>query len=166
MCTLITFASPLPDPPQPGGALKVIRFENDGGGHSYPPGLHVFAITLNGCSCGLIRSGADWESKESRLELLRQRYEQKGWSATKIQRALRDAELSSKDQAAGGFDRRVIDYFNALLQLTTELHFIAHEHSGRFAHEAFDTLSIVKLSSLGDGRSFVPQDDVRYVIER
>jgi len=61
---------------------------NAGGGHFYPEHLVAYSITSGGCACDLVTAGPPSGDADVERERLRRKYERKGWSKAKIQRAL------------------------------------------------------------------------------
>lgn len=175
MCELITFASLLRNAPKPdtsteefqSNPFSVHRFLNQGSGHSYPSHLTSFSIMYGQCSCGLFvpRSVTDHdhEVEERRIRSLRAR----GWSAAKIERALRDhaAAVANKPHRTPGFASSVLRYLVSILDDARYLEFIVHTHRAGFNDEPFSVTGPVRLGKhdFASGQSTLDLD-TRYVL--
>ena len=105
-------------------------------------GTAAFHVTIGGCSCDLHSSDRD----------LRAKYERKGWSATKIRRALRDRQ-SSGTHGAGKRFRGALREF---VSVAGEALVFGHWYSGAVEDEAVQPLRSVRI----DIEQYLASDNV------
>lgn len=161
MCLFLTFATteaaPVSCPD-----CQVEPFDNERSGHVYPDGLRVYCITKGGCSCDLVTTFLETRDPNIRAALLRRKYKKKGWSNSKIDRAVHDAMRSANNLY--GFRAGVAQYLTHLAAQLGQVQFIVHHHSHEFATEPFEIRDTVRLSTLHGSEPFAPKEDVRYIL--
>ena len=130
-----------------------------------PSGAAYFATTLGHCDCGTVLGSArrarahepDWSQEKSKLL-------KKGWSVTKIARALKQRQ-QSREKAGQGQTVRLESFVSGIIEsgLTTELGLLLHSYSG-----GLDESFRIRLEQVSNGpelASFLPsaQEDVLYL---
>ena len=90
MCWLMTFAVPngVEKVECPRG-LSVEAIQNLGSGNSYDPSLCLYTLTAGGCSCDLVRLNYEEKALAKLEKKQRVKYKKKGWSDSKIERAMK-----------------------------------------------------------------------------
>ena len=170
MCDFLTFAVPeraqsalQSDEPT---EFSVISFRNVGGSHSYGPGFIVSAAMSGGCSCGMFPETTG-ENENRHVTRLRRKYERMGWSSTKIERALADAERAAKSRRGQPLSTEVFGYLRRLVERCGELRLICHAHDGLFASETFKVHGPIHLAAeelVNDGIKLL-RDHLYIVVE-
>lgn len=108
----------------------------------FPPGDVLLEITVGGCSCGLFPTPRKTDHDESE----RRRYQKKGWSAAKIERALQ-ASRSARGRDHGNQNaQRFREGIAALLQRTSSLRLFVHMYSGAFDSEPVSSRRSVRMT--------------------
>jgi len=131
--------------PEFGGPLDGFSVEpsrNPSVARVFPPSDALLEITVGGCSCGLFptRSKADHDEGE------RRRYEKKGWSAAKIERALQASRAARERDRESQNARRFREGIIALLRRTSSVRLFTHMYSGAFDSEPVSTSRTVRMS--------------------
>lgn len=136
MCWFLTMAIP-PGRPLPaaerGGLHIHIRACHANG---FPDGWQCFEVSSGGCACGLYAlPDAATPSVGKTTESLRETYRRKGWSAAKIERALRDRIPSQVRQAErfstpDRFLERVAEWADSYGQICVLAHWEGRECDG------------------------------------
>jgi Tat protein secretion system quality control protein TatD with DNase activity len=91
-----------------------------------------FTAISEGCSCNLYRSASSTSEDKSKLE---KKYRKKGWSASKIQRALESHEFSPTPSA--GLRDDVVSLVAVLAKTFGEIRLSLHWYSGDVETEEF-----------------------------
>jgi hypothetical protein len=144
MCYLITIGidkslgSVLPEFGNDREGLAVAPSRNPALAKIFPPGDLRLEITVGGCSCELFSTSASAEEEINREAAERRRYQKKGWSAAKIERALQASRVAHDRDRRGDNARRFLEAILALLERTRSVRIFAHMYSG-----LFDTESVV-----------------------
>jgi hypothetical protein len=112
-------------------ALAVDPSRNPSVGRLFPPTDVLLEITVGGCSCGLFPTPAKADHGEGE----RRRYEKKGWSAAKIERALQASRAARGRDTERQNARRFREGIVALLRRTSSVRLFAHMYSGAFDSE-------------------------------
>lgn len=100
MCWILTLAIPPGLPLPTSDRERHIRpCPSDALGAVFPAHWQTFEVTSGGCACGLYSPpGLSVSNSHDADARLRERYRRQGWSAAKIERALRDRELARQHQ--------------------------------------------------------------------
>lgn len=139
------------------------RQENPDVGAAFGEEFALFSITDGQCSCHLYDSPAAAEREPDHAR--RRKYERRGWSQARIERALAAAE-----QAAALPDRGVKENAAALIadlaERFGEVRLLVHEYRGSFAEERVRAHGEERISAAelrGAGRHRIELDTI-YVI--
>jgi hypothetical protein len=141
MCHLVTigvdksYGSSLPEFGDVREGLTVAPSRNPSVARIFPPGDLRFEITAGGCSCGLFNISASAQELSDREDAERRRYQKKGWSAAKIERALQASRVAHDRDQRGDNARRFQEAILALLERTRSVRIFAHMYSGLFDSE-------------------------------
>jgi hypothetical protein len=117
--------------------LQFTRLSSSPTAAAFSAGFLCVAVTHGGCSCDLYSAPPDPEKAENDLKRQRHRLVMKGWSSSKIERALND-----KAESAGrpGRTNEAAEAFNSLVaELVVklgEIHLFAHTYTGRMHEES------------------------------
>ena len=101
----------------------------------FPQGDQLFQVTSGGCSCDfVIRSEL---SRDEQYARLRARYQRKGWSPAKIERALADWEIAHerRTQHQAAPQAEVCALLRAMTSKPRGLRVFIHFYSGHFDSE-------------------------------
>jgi hypothetical protein len=148
MCHLVTLGidkSLRPTRADFGGAregLAVAPSRNPSVARLFPPSDALLEITAGGCSCGFFPTPA----KIDHDEVERRRYEKKGWSAVKIERALQASRSARGRDPENQNARRFREGIGALLLRTSSLRLFVHMYSGAFDSEPVSSSGSAKMS--------------------
>jgi hypothetical protein len=148
MCHLVTLGidkslgSALPAFGTARESLAVDPSRNPSVGRLFPPGDLLLEITVGGCSCGLFPTPAKADHDEGE----RRRYEKKGWSAAKIERALQSSRAARGRDRESENARRFREGIVALLRRTSSVRLFAHMYRGAFDSEAVSSLSSIRMT--------------------
>ncbi len=174
MCDLLTYAMPeeAAEPIQSflieslGERIYVTPFVNEGSGHAYEAKLKEFSITNGHCSCGLVYEGSPKKDQERALERKIANYRKRGWSDTKIDRAIADHTRTSRKPRFGKTPilEDIAKFLEAEHRRCGYLEFISHFHSGLFSREQFATQT-VSVASISDIQNSEFHRDTRYVLK-
>jgi hypothetical protein len=105
-----------------------------------PRDFSTFLLTSGGCSCDLFRRNSV-ELPSPDPERLRKRYEKRGWSAAKIERALKDASHSHRALSSFvGLRADVRDLLAELVARHGEVAVVVHFYHGDVDAERFEPL--------------------------
>jgi len=104
-----------------------------------------YDVTDGHCSCSFYRTPAASDRVAADLEAVRDRYEKKGWSKAKIDRALK-AKSSSRARSARDPAFDFPGAVDALLHSGSVVQLLCHSYSGRFDDETFDVTANVTLA--------------------
>jgi hypothetical protein len=96
------------------------------------PGWISFTATSGGCSCGFYQSH---DRSKDRVEKLRKKFSNKGWSESKIARALEPNKAESVPNL--GLRPDVVDLLNDLVCSFGEVRVSLHFYSGAIETEVF-----------------------------
>lgn len=163
MCHLLTFAVPGEvDTTRRRQGLLVERFGNQGSGHEYVPSMIAYSVTDGGCSCGLVYPDNFSETPEEIESALRKKYGKKGWSQSKIERAVTDAirNVEQKSPLRKDVEALLVNHLTCF----RELQFILHWHSGSFISEKFQVRQRIELKVSKDFRFESIKEDIRYML--
>src|SRR5215510_7292371 len=108
----------------------------------FPPSDLLLEITVGGCSCGLLAAPL----RSDHGEADRRRYEKKGWSAAKIERALEASRAARGQDHSSENARRFRDAIAGLLRRTPSIRLFVHMYSGAFDTERVPSGKKVKLT--------------------
>jgi hypothetical protein len=98
----------------------------------FPPSDVVFFLTHGGCSCDLYSEPVETTAEEDEAAD-RARYRRKGWSQSKIDRAI---EAKAKPHAGPHEDRqRFCDAISLVVQRLGRVRLLAHQYEGRIDTE-------------------------------
>ena len=106
-----------------------------------PEGLSLFLVTSNGCSCDLFFANKEVQAKgdrEEHIAKLRRKYQGKGWSEKKTERAISQtirstASLATKEKV--GLRDDVRKYLSSVLTKTGEIKMVVHWYSADVERE-------------------------------
>jgi hypothetical protein len=132
----------------------------------FPPEDHLFEITSGHCSCDLV-IGEARPTVEDRLARLRAGYEKRGWSQTKIARAVADCQFAQERQ----LDTRAApkEHLVALLRTLASrpggVRVFVHFYSGQFDREEMRTRGqvAVAVDSLLSA-AVIPEDTLTEIV--
>ena len=99
-------------------------------------------VTVGGCSCGLFPTPAKADHDEGE----RRRYEKKGWSAAKIERALQASRATRGRESESQNARRFREGIVALLQRTSSVRLFVHMYSGAFDSEPVSSIRSISMT--------------------
>ena len=128
-----------------GGAregLAVDPSRNPSVARLFPPSDLLLEVTAGGCSCGLFPTPA----KVDHDEVERRRYEKKGWSVAKIERALQASRSARGRDRESQNERRFREGIVGLLRRTSSLRLFAHMYSGAFDSELVSSSGTIKMT--------------------
>jgi hypothetical protein len=157
MCHLVTIGidktlgSMLPEFGNAREGLAVTPSRNPTLAKIFPPTDLRLEITVGGCSCGLFTNRATDAEVIDREQAERRRYEKRGWSSAKIERAIQASRAAHERDQRGENAHRFRDAIVALLERTRSVRIFAHMYSGSFETE----------SVLSKGRTGLTRDAYR-----
>ena len=102
----------------------------------FPRGDQLFQVTSGGCSCDVVIRSNEL-SRDEQYARLRARYERKGWSPTKIGRALADWEIAHerRTQHQAAPQAELCALLRAMTSKSGDLRVLIHFYSGHFDTE-------------------------------
>lgn len=100
----------------------------------FPKGHAVFEVTNGACSCSLYPNNQGNRTEAKR----RAKYEQKSWSASKIERAL--SSKRQRDSKKRNIGRTFDNFLDDLVNTVGEIGFFAHWFKGSTADELLTSL--------------------------
>jgi hypothetical protein len=120
-----------------------------------------YNVTDGHCSCSFYVDPAIDDRTESRLGAARARYEKKGWSKAKTDRAL-SAKAGSRSHSTRASEFDFPGAVHSLLVSASIVQLLCHAYSGRFDDEPFDVEAKLRLepASLQWQRVYFPKDAV------
>jgi hypothetical protein len=139
--------------------VSIGQYTNEGSGHCYRAGLIPYSVTLGQCSCDLISTAVD--DAEDEVKKIRSKYEARGWSKSKIERALSGHKKAKTERPR--INSILKEFLVSQIQKQEELELILHWHSGSFASEAFDILETIEITSVEGLGVNALREDVRYI---
>ncbi len=125
------------------------------------PGSIRFEVTVGGCSCALYSGGEVTTAKDP--DQLRRKYEKKGWSAAKIDRALASATRSHTTPQLDPRDHRsqFVSAVKALVEGGGYVTLLAHFFDGSFsAPFAILGSTRIELGEYAKTRNSFPEDSL------
>jgi len=163
MCHLVTLGidkslgSALPEFGDGREGLALDPSRNPSVARLFPPSDLLLEITVGGCSCGLL--GGPLRSDHGEAD--RRRYEKKGWSAAKIERALEASRAARGRDHSRENARRFREAIAGLLRRTPSIRLFLHTYGGAFDTEPVSSSKKVKLTLQEyNGRHGVIPEDV------
>ena len=144
MCHFLTIAVPRKTVPEvPQEFLRRIRFDehtNQSVTRHTPPNWTSFTATSGGCSCDFYHAQDVALERRTKLE---KKYRKKGWSDTKIQRALE----SRRDEPgrSAGLREDILDLVSNLGTAFGEVRLSLHWYSGDVGTENFDLTDLGRI---------------------
>ena len=161
MCRFLTIATPRPiDLPESLPGLCVELYHGGGGGHTYDHTLIPYSITNGGCSCDLVLAPSREYDPEEELRKLQARYEKKGWSTTKVNRAVADHQKAARARPPIRSD--LLAFLSQLVGSQGKFELILHWHSGSFLSEPFLLRETRRINCIGVLPPFTLEEDTRY----
>lgn len=123
------------------------------------------------CSCSLYTPIEAASEKElDPVEHLRRKYRQRGWSATKIERAIASARYAHLKEQASDFVGLRPDVTSAICQALSTLakaFILVHEYHGDYDRESFViTTSRVSAREFGNDDFELPEDTLLEIVAR
>ncbi len=116
------------------------------------------AITEEMCSCALFTPSKPGE-RDKEIATLRRKYKDKGWSESKIQRALADHERNMKVRREGFRDDFLSWFIATATNSSSSLFVFVHMYSGAIATEELDIgRAKVNLGEFGIFQKNFPED--------
>lgn len=102
----------------------------------FPQGDRLFQVTSGGCSCDLVIRSNEL-SRDEQCARLRARYQRKGWSPAKIERALADWEIAHERQTQhqAAPQAELCALLRAMTSKPGGLRVLIHFYSGHFDSE-------------------------------
>lgn len=162
MCYLLTFAVPKPIQNfEESRSLTVSSFKNKGGGHQHTAGWSVYKLTTGSCSCDLINLQITDASQGAYLAKARAKFEKKGWSQAKIERAMAD-KIGATDPPPPPLRPDAVALLSVYLKQQGHLDLIIHWHGGQFASEPFELRDTVHVQPAEEVHLNDPQEDFLY----
>jgi len=145
MCYLITVGIPEnvdpPTLPSPPGGTALTRHRNEGGGHVHGHGYDAYRLTDAHCSCSLYSSSATaGKPRQYSEEWYRSKFARRGWSPTRIERAVTEALATRASRASEdftGLHPAVRAFLARCAEALGEVRLIVHFHDDPFASEPF-----------------------------
>ena len=147
MCYFLTIAIPklgdlASDPKMPRG-LALLPYENSSIKKHLDPGMRMYALVSGGCSCDLYSDPAKkCPDIDPNYQKRIAAYKKKGWSKSKIERAISSSRIasshnSSGSSVAGGLRSDIPAILSSLAKTYGNLMFLVHWYNG-----AVDTAKI------------------------
>lgn len=115
------------------GGFDVSRARNDSLATAFGSDYAAFHVTIGGCSCDLRSSTED----------VRAKYRRKGWSPSKVERALKNRERAGERAGAAA---RFLEAFRALSNDATDVLVFGHWYSREVDDERVTPRGRVRLS--------------------
>lgn len=110
-----------------------------------PSNFDTYTVTSGPCSCGLFSEKLPDESPEADIKRLKRKYKAKGWSKTKIDRAISSHLEQTRDNY--GLDPDLSLYIADLADKSDELIIFVHWYDGDVESEKFTLSKGRKVSS-------------------
>ena len=130
----------------------------------FPAGASCMEVTHGGCSCDLYSAPPEPGQAEDQLARARQRLERKGWSASKIERAL---EAKATGGLRRGRPREAATAFKAfiaeLVGILGSVHVFAHFYSGNQHEQAVGSPKAAAISLQSFAEAGFPPDTITSV---
>jgi hypothetical protein len=104
-----------------------------------PDSVSTFIVTKGGCSCGMFHEEAKKADEKDAIEKLRRKYQSRGWSPTKVERAISQylANSTGKVQPCG-LAPEVRSFLADLCNEVGELFVIVHWYHGDIEQERIE----------------------------
>ena len=110
--------------------IELSRTLNESIIKSIPNDYCAFLITSGMCSCDLFAEEQEVVDKQKLEASLRKKYTKKGWSKSKIDRAISQSTSSSEKNASYGLREDIIFFICSLCNKIDTIYFIAHWYKG------------------------------------
>lgn len=124
-----------------------------------PLGYQTFLLVSGGCSCNLYQRAATPALLSHNPDRLRRKYEKKGWSTAKIDRAIKQSlPAQAKPSDFIGFRSDVTDILRSVSRNAGDFAILIHWYNGNIDDEliSMDTPQRINPNQLGD---VVPEED-------
>lgn len=131
-----------------------------------PKGYQTYAIVSGMCSCDFFISAASRYTKTSDPDVIRRRYEKKGWSQGRIERAVRQASAKPEKPAPFlGLRADLREVLAVIGERAGGIALVVHWFDGEFEKEAIPLRETQQATtgSLQSGRLAV-EEDILYLI--
>lgn len=167
MCHLVTIGidralgSALPEFGNAREGLAVNPSRNPTLAKIFPPNDLRLEITVGGgCSCGLFTGRATDAEIVDLEQAERRRYEKRGWSRAKIDRAIQASRAAHQRDQRGENAHRFQDAIIALLERTSSVRIFLHTYSGSFETEPVVSKGRTALTrdAYRSNRGSIPED--------
>jgi hypothetical protein len=130
-----------------------------------PPKYRSYVLTTGMCSCDLFFSESPIRHNGAHADKLRQKYEKRGWSKAKIDRALAQASPKRASESTVGLRQDLRELLATVVEETGELGIVAHWYHGDIEAESFSVSigPIVTPESLRTGEPPMSEDQIVFV---
>ena len=147
--------------------LDVSPYTNRYLSRQLPEGSRTFALTSGGCSCGLYRGDPPNDEQDQEvLKRLRTKYQKKGWSQAKIERAIGDPEHRLRQrQPFVGLRPDIRSLLADIAEQYGELAIVIHFYSGNVEdeHITLQQGDHISPSDLRDAKRTIGEDTIVWV---
>jgi hypothetical protein len=133
-----------------------------------PKEYATFVVTSDGCSCGLYDGDADTDEPGQGVSFdrLRKKYQRKGWSQAKIDRAISDAERCLRpDAVRAGLRPDIRNLLADIAEQCGELAIVIHFYHGHITTEKLTLAASVTISpsDLRAGTTPILEDTIVWI---
>ena len=127
--------------------IELSRTLNESIIKSLPNGYSAFFLTSGMCSCDLFAEEQEGVDKQKIEASLRKKYSKKGWSKSKIDRAISQSASSSEKTGRYGLRDDIFFFICSLCNETGPVYFIAHWYKGDTETEKVHAKGEISLST-------------------
>jgi hypothetical protein len=137
VCYLIHLGVPesSADAVPPGRVPRIARQNNPSIAAAFGRSYVLFSITDGGCACALHSARAEPGETADVVVTKRRKYERRGWSEAKIERALAASDAARAPTVTGGISKDVAALIAGIARAAGEIRLLVHAYHGRFAEE-------------------------------
>ena len=170
MCYFITIAIPIEKDEilasNKTRGIELSRTLNESIIKSIPNGYSAFLLTSGMCSCDLFAEEQEGVDKQKLEASLRKRYTKKGWSKSKIDRAISQSTSSAEKTGRYGLRDDIIFFICSLCNEIGTVYFIAHWYKGDTETERIPVKGEMSLSTdQVQGSNSINMADIVYKIK-
>lgn len=147
--------------------IELSRTSNESIMKLLPNEYSAFLLTSGMCSCDLFAEEQEGVDKQKIEASLRKKYSKKGWSKSKIDRAISQSNSSSEKSGRYGLRDDIIFFICSLCNEIGSAYFIVHWYKGDTETEKVHTKGEISLSTdQVQGSNSINKADIIYQIKK
>ena len=127
--------------------LHLIETSNPSITPHIPENYISYVVTTDGCSCDLFSEESGDDEITKRINKLQRKYKRKGWSDSKIKRAIDQSISAAQSPKAVGLRNDLLFYLSDVLNLLGEMMLIVHWYNGDVETEKVLIRNKLKIST-------------------